>query len=423
MAVDPKQILGAFLTFSMFAMLANMIKEDHFDSPNANVKPNHPGPSDVQYEKIRITEPKRETLPKKSTGPWAEDGIELKPCWTRPAPKEAEQSGFVTFSLMHGPEYHISQIADAVVVARYLGATLVLPDIRGSTPGDKRNFDEVYNVEKFVEILDGVVKVTKDQPAEIAAGKIAVVKVPNRVTEDHIAEQIEPILRMKRNIRLVTYFPSVNMRKAEEKKDLDSVACLAMFGTLQLEPELQEVVDLMIERLRTSSRKSGSKFIAVDLRVDILEKKACQGRTESGRKSCYDALEIGVFLRKIGFQRDTTIYLTQSKWHDSLDALKEFFPKTYTKDSIIPGDKKHKFLGSGGFEIEKVLDFYICSQSDVFVPAISGLFYANVAGKRIASGKTQILVPSEVSSTSASAADFISSYVSKKNHLAHSCFC
>lgn len=30
------------------------------------------------------------------------------------------------------------QIADAVVVARYLGATLVLPDIRGSKPGDKR---------------------------------------------------------------------------------------------------------------------------------------------------------------------------------------------------------------------------------------------------------------------------------------------
>lgn len=30
------------------------------------------------------------------------------------------------------------QVADAVVIARYLGATLVLPDIRGSNPGDKR---------------------------------------------------------------------------------------------------------------------------------------------------------------------------------------------------------------------------------------------------------------------------------------------
>jgi len=30
------------------------------------------------------------------------------------------------------------QIADAVIVARNLGASLVIPDIRGSQPGDKR---------------------------------------------------------------------------------------------------------------------------------------------------------------------------------------------------------------------------------------------------------------------------------------------
>lgn len=32
----------------------------------------------------------------------------------------------------------IFQIADAVVVARVLQATLVIPDIRGSKPGDER---------------------------------------------------------------------------------------------------------------------------------------------------------------------------------------------------------------------------------------------------------------------------------------------
>ena len=30
------------------------------------------------------------------------------------------------------------QVADAVVIAKYLGATLVTPDIRGSNPGDER---------------------------------------------------------------------------------------------------------------------------------------------------------------------------------------------------------------------------------------------------------------------------------------------
>lgn len=90
----------------------------------------------------------------------------------------------------------------------------------------------------------------------------------------------------------------------------------------------------------------------------------------------------------------------------------------------MPMDKKSKFLDQDASEYEKAIDFYLCSQSDVFVPAISGLFYANVAGKRIAAGRTQILVPANIPpSSSASVSKFISPYVTKKNHLAYSCFC
>uniref|UniRef100_A0A5B7ABN8 O-fucosyltransferase family protein n=1 Tax=Davidia involucrata TaxID=16924 RepID=A0A5B7ABN8_DAVIN len=412
MAVDPRQVLAGFLTLTMFAMLGNMIKRDHFDSVEAN----HTEASIVHYDNAKTS---LVTLPRVSNGPWKEDVLDLKPCWTKPALDEAQQSeGFVTFSLTNGPEYHISQIADAVIVAKYLGATLVLPDIRGSKPGDKRNFEDIYDVEKFVKSLNGVVRVAKYQPAEQSARNLAVVRVPNRVTEDHIAEHIEPMFRTKGNIRLATYFPSVNMRKTEQESNINSVACLAMFGTLELQPEVHEVVDSMVERLRTLSRKSDGQFIAVDLRVEILEKKGCQGM-----KSCYSPQEIALFLRKIGFDKDTTIYLTQSRWDSSLDALKDFFPKIYTKEGIMPVDKKAKFLNSEASEFEKVIDFYICSQSDVFVPAISGLFYANVAGKRIASSRTQILVPANIPGSSAPAADFLSPYVSKKNHLAYSCFC
>lgn len=95
----------------------------------------------------------------------------------------------------------------------------------------------------------------------------------------------------------------------------------------------------------------------------------------------------------------------------------------HLQESIMPIDKKARFLDTENSELEKVIDFHMCSQSDVFVPAISGLFYANVAGKRIASGKTQILVPADISGSSASLTDYISHYVSKRNHFAYSCFC
>ncbi|PSS07248.1 GDP-fucose protein O-fucosyltransferase protein [Actinidia chinensis var. chinensis] len=277
-------------------------------------------------------------------------------------------------------------IADAVVVAKYLGATLVLPDIRGSKPGDKRNFGDVYDLEKFVKSLDGVVRVAKHQPAEVSARNLAVARVPNRVVESHIAEHIEPIFREKGNIRLVTYFPSVKMRKTKQESDKDSVACLATFGTLELQPEVREVVSLIIEWLRTLSRKSDGQFIAVDLRVETLEKKGYRGSGASGTKTCFSPEEIVLFLRKIGFGSISLLpYHANSRKLNSV------------KEGIMPVEKKEKYLNSETSEFKKVIDFYICSQSDVFVPAISGLFYANVAGKRIASGRTQILVPSKCS--------------------------
>ncbi|XP_057548278.1 protein MANNAN SYNTHESIS-RELATED 1-like [Amaranthus tricolor] len=417
--VDPRQILAGFLTVTMFVMLAHMIKRDHFSS-HSQVRMS--SSQTTPFEGSKFAESTAVSVD--SSGLWRDDAPELKPCWSKPSLEEVDRSdGYVTFSLTDGPEYHVSQIADAVVVARNLGATLVLPDIRGSKLGDKREFDDVYDAQKFISSLDGVVTVVKQPPSKISMKKIAVVKVPNRVTKDHIAEKIEPVYREKGNIRLATYFPSVNMKKSKAKSDIDSVACMAMFGTLDLQPEVRGVVDSMIERLRTLSRKSDGRFVAVDLRVDVLEKKGCKDKENSGSKSCYDAGEIASFLRKLGFGKDTTIYLTQSRWDSSLDALKELFPKTYTKEGIMPMDKKDQFLDSEAPTLEEVIDFYICSESDVFVPAISGLFYANVAGKRISSGKTEILVPSNIPGVPASPDNFISHYITKKNHLAYSCFC
>ncbi|KAK9097449.1 hypothetical protein Sjap_022946 [Stephania japonica] len=368
MAADPRHLIGAVLTFTMFAMLGNMIKKDHFDPVEATL----PEPTLNEFEGIKVTEKAVVSLPMTSEGPWFKDSPSLKPCWTKP-------------------------------------------------PLSKK-FQDIYDINKFLKSLDGVVKVTRDTPVEISSGKLAVVRVPNRVTEEHIFRKIEPIFMRKGNLRLATYFPSINVRKPEEKTDSDLFTCVAMYGALGLQPEMHEVVDLMVERLRTLSRNSGGQFIAVDLRLELLEKKGCRKSDSAGRKSCYNPHEIGVFLQKMGFNKDTTIYLTQSKWHSGLDALKNLFPKTYTKEAIIPTEKKLKFFNSRSTELEKALDIYVCSLSDVFVPAISGVFYVNVAGKRIALGKTQILVPDQTSS-SASMTDFISPYISKKDHFAYSCFC
>ncbi|MQM05983.1 hypothetical protein Taro_038804 [Colocasia esculenta] len=420
MFVDPRQVVAGFLTVYMFTMLGNMVKQEQFSSPQAKL----PGAPNAHFDVVRVEEEDVDTGPPVNEGPWKAQGKGLTPCWSKPDPKKPETSrGHITFSLAYGPEHHVSQVAAAVVIARYLGAALVLPDIRGSELGQKRKFEDIYNVDKFIESLDGVVKIVKELPSEVKTQKPAVVKVTGRVTVDYIRKNIEPIFKRNSNFRLAIFSsldnPKMNLNP---KVELDSVSCLATFGTLQLNPEIQNVVHLMVERLRALSQRADGHFIAVDLRADALDQKECREDGGSGRKRCYNAQEIGELLRRIGFGADTTIYVTQTWWDERLNALKGMFPKTYVKDDIIPSDEKGKFLRSGGAELVQALDFFICSQSDVFVPAISGLFYENVAGRRIASSRTQIFVPHQVLGAS-SLSDFNSTYVSKRSHMAYSCYC
>lgn len=89
----------------------------------------------------------------------------------------------------------------------------------------------------------------------------------------------------------------------------------------------------------------------------------------------------------------------------------------------MSSDEKEQFFRSGNTEFERALDLYICSHSDVFVPAISGMFYANVVGQRIAAGRTQILVPTTKQNSVAMLSDSVSRYIIDKNHLAYSCLC
>ncbi|XP_071716782.1 protein MANNAN SYNTHESIS-RELATED 1-like [Rutidosis leptorrhynchoides] len=414
MGIDPRQIVAGVLTVTMFLMLGNMVKRQHFDSPishHVNRAESTQSYDDKDSDRSVAVD---------GDGSWKAESATLNPCWSKSILEEPDETkGYVTFSLTNGPEYHVSQIADAVVVARYLKATLVVPDIRGSQPGDWRNFGDIYDIEKFVSSLEGVVKVVKSQPSELSSKNLAVLRIPNRVTEDYIVENIVPVFKSKGNVRLATYFPSVNMKKGKGENDEKvTVGCLAMFGTVVLQPEIREVVDSMVDRLKTLSQKSDGQFVTVDLRLDMLNHKGCQGS-----KKCYGPQEVALFLKKIGFNKNSAVYLTQSRWGSSLDTIKDLFPKTYTKEGIMPMEKKQKFLGSDASEYEKVIDFYVCSESDVFVPAISGLFYANVAGKRIGLGKTHILVPNDSAPPSSSAGNYISRYVSKKTHMAYSCFC
>lgn len=351
------------------------------------------------------------------TEPWKNSVETVKPCWNKSTQGHWNQpKGYIIFSLTGGAHLHFSQVASAVLVAKQVKATLVLPGTSGNKAGEKRDFGDVYDVHKFISKLNGTVNIAYHQRPELSDKKLPIARIPSVISEAYVTANLEPLFKRKGNLKIETYFPTPNMTKVEGMKYMNSVSCMVVFEALQLEVGLQELIDSVLEKLKTLNRESHGRFIAVDWRADMLGTESCQGTTANGKKSCFSAQEIGQFLNKIGFEKNTTIYLTQDGWHNSLDALTNTFPNTYTKESLIPLGKAAKFS-----DFTDVIDFYVCSRSDVFVPAFSRLFYASVVGQRIALGKTQIYDP--VQATSSDVDDYIPFYISRKNHWAYSCFC
>lgn len=198
-----------------------------------------------------------------------------------------------------------------------------------------RKFGEIYDTNKFLTSLNGVIKIAMYQPSVVLSKNFTLTRVPNLVSEEFVTTKVEPLFKRKGNLKLVTYFPSPTVPKIEGPKHMNAVSCLAVFEALKLQAGLQEIVESMLKSLITLSQKSDGKFIAVDLRLEMLESKGCHKSGPYGRKSCFSPLEIGQFLQKIGFKRDATIYLTQNGWRSSLDALTNIYPSTYTKVRLL----------------------------------------------------------------------------------------
>ncbi|GER26957.1 O-fucosyltransferase family protein [Striga asiatica] len=278
----------------------------------------------------------------------------------------------------------------------------------------ERSFTEVYDLDKFLASLSGVVPIEKALPAKLLYKRLPIVQVPEQVSEEFISSNIMPVYLSKKNLKIVTYFNSSAKVNWSMNQQSNAYQCLAMFESLRLQPWLQKLADSMLGTLRSLSMTMGSRFLVVDFRVEMLGQLSCLD-------SCLGAQEIGIFLEKIGFHPNTTIYLTQIRWHNSLDALRSIFPNTFIKDAIMPADEKGKFVDMKSRELERYIDYYMCMQGDVFVPALPGRFYTSIVGERIRLGKTQILVPAK--NTSETVADYVSPYVAEKSHFVYSCLC
>eukprot|EP00249_Psilotum_nudum_P007657 c20723_g2_i1 orf=832-2181(+) len=433
MQFDMRQAVAGALTIGMVIMLLNMIGNGPLSPTSEDMIVSSEGQSDASMPMgdERLQEPmlriRKHTVRHESLKLWGLPGPVLQPCWGKHIASVTKRTwGHILIKLSNGPHYHSSQVADAVVVSRYLGATLLLPIIKGAAKEPNSNFDKIYDVNTFIMSLEGVIRVVGRLPDDARSVTPTLVKVPYGVTPEYIEDNIRPIFRKKGVIQLAPFFPNMSVKTEKDSNhEMEEIRCLVMYKALRFSSQVRKLGEHLLSRVREAAESAGGHFVAVDLRVDLLEQKGCMKFEGSKKKKCFNAYDVGTFLARLGFSSDTAIYITQSRWNHSLDPLKDKFPNIYTKEYSMPFNEEKQIFYSGNTQFEKAIDFYICTHSDVFIPAISGMFYLSVAGERIATGKTQILVPTvkEDLSYHVQLSDAVSRYVTRKKHPVYSCFC
>lgn len=318
-----------------------------------------------------------------------------------------QSNGYLLIEASGGLNQQRTGIIDAVVVARILNATLVVPHLdHTSFWKDNSNFSDIFNVEQFITALKPYISIVKELPVgmKIQKGKIFSTRVPRKCTPDYYRKRVLPMLQKNKVIRLTKFDYRLSNRLDE---DLQKLRCRVNYHALQFTRAIKTMGNVLVDRLR---QRSG-RYIALHLRFepDMLAFSGCYygggekeikelGQLRKRWKAIHHRNpdrerrngrcpltpeEVGFMLHALGFGSDCYLYVASGEVYggeNTLAPLKEMFPNFYTKDSLATEEDLYPF--SAYSSRMAAIDFIVCDESDVFVANNNGNMARMLAGRR-----------------------------------------
>ncbi|KAM7517349.1 hypothetical protein LguiA_006932 [Lonicera macranthoides] len=309
------------------------------------------------------------------------------------------------------------QITDAVVAARILNATLVIPKLdQKSFWKDASNFSEIFDVDWFISHLSKDVKIMKGLPRR--RGKTwtpYTMRVPRKCNAKCYQNRLVPVLLKKHAVQLTKF----DYRLANKlETDLQKLRCRVNYHALKFTNPIAEMGEKLVHRMRMMSKH----YVALHLRFepDMLAFSGCYygggekerkelgkirkrwktlhiSDPEKGRRQGRCPLtpeEVGLMLRALGYGKDVYIYVASGEVYggeETLAPLKALFPNFYSKDTIASKEELEPF--SAFSSRMAALDFIVCDESDVFVTNNNGNMAKILAGRRRYFGHKPTLRP------------------------------
>lgn len=315
-----------------------------------------------------------------------------------------------------------SAICNAVLAARIMNATLVLPELdTNSFWHDEGGFPGIYDVEHFIKSLRYDIRIVESIPEIVSRGKAKKMKAYQiRPPRDAPLNWYTTVALEKMREHGAIYLTPFSHRLEEEIDDpeLQRLRCRVNYHALRFKPHIMKLSTEIVNRLRAQGH-----FMAIHLRfemdmlafagcVDIFtpeeQKKLMKYRdTNFAEKSLIyrerrligkcplTPEEVGLILRSMGFDNSTRIYVAAGEIFGGDRFMKPFrtlFPRLDNHSSVLASEKLEP--NSRGL-VGSAVDYMVCLLSDIFMPTYDGPsnFANNLMGHRLYYGFRTTIQP------------------------------
>ncbi|XP_073294670.1 O-fucosyltransferase 9 [Primulina huaijiensis] len=332
-----------------------------------------------------------------------------------------KSNGFLIIEANGGLNQQRLSICDAVAVARLLNATLVIPIFHlNSVWRDSSNFGEIFDEEFFIYALRNHVNVVRELPEDVLQlfnnniSNIVNLRIKAWSSPSHYLQKVLPKLLELKAVRIA---PFSNRLAHGVPPSIQSVRCLCNFEALRFSEPIRMLAANMVDRMVKNSSKTGGKYVSVHLRfeedmvafscciydggeeekheMDIVRERSWRGKfRRRGRvirpganrvdgKCPLTPLEVGMMLRGMGFDNNTSLFVAAGKIYKVekyMSPLKQMFPFLETKQTLASTEELSPFMGHSSRLA--ALDYTVCLHSEVFVTTQGGNFPHFLVGHR-----------------------------------------
>ncbi|KAJ7979145.1 O-fucosyltransferase family protein [Quillaja saponaria] len=327
-------------------------------------------------------------------------------------PPPTESNGYLRVRCNGGLNQQRSAICNAVLAARIMNATLVLPELdANSFWHDDSGFHGIYDVEHFIKTLRYDVRIVESIPEIHKNGKKKKIKAAQlRPPRDGPVSWYTSVALEKMKEHGAIYLTPFSHRLAEEidNPEYQRLRCRVNYHALRFKPHIMKLSQSIVDKLRAQGH-----FMSIHLRfeMDMLAFAGCldiftpneQKILSKYRKENFadktliykerraigkcplTPEEVGLILHALGFDNSTRIYLAAGELFGGDRFMKPFralFPRLDNHSTVESSDELvENTRGLAG----SAVDYMVCLLSDIFMPTYDGPsnFANNLLGHRL----------------------------------------